>query len=279
MTETPLTIDSLVASSSDRAAAPLPPPTSFVAGIAETAAELKYVTLSNGNSVAVDATKHASHTGFTLRVQQFDPLGSPLGEEITFLFATAWDIVTPEFEIVVLGNDRVVIVNQDPVDILTIRDFEASEHGLETFRRKTDANAARFSTEDCLWPTIADRDGGGDRVALVKTQADEEWPEAERREKTAGGHAAVEVAFTRYDGAIHAKPGPHSVTADNDLQIRDRDDADPTNSRICFRVNEPGVAVAAREDLSRAAAKGRTRYYPKALRKQSPDSRVLLSIK
>ncbi|WP_420349122.1 hypothetical protein [Pelagibius sp.] len=279
MTETPPTIDSFIASSSSRATAPQPPATPFVAGIADTAAELQRVTLSNGNSVAVDATRHATAVGFTLRARLFDPLGNPLGEEITFLFATAWDIATPEFEIVVLGNDRVVILSQDPVDILTIRDFEAPEHGLETFRRKTDVNAARFSTEDYLWPKIAGLDDGGDRADWVDTQTDEEWPETERREKTADGHAAAEVAFSRYHGALHAEPGSHSMTTESGLQIRDRDDADNANNRIYFRVNEPGLAVVAREDLSPPAARGRTRYYPKALRRRSPDSRVLLSIK
>ncbi|WP_420349125.1 hypothetical protein [Pelagibius sp.] len=224
----------------------------FVADTADTAdtadfvTRLKSVTLSNGNSVVIDATRRARRPGRTLRARQFDSLGRPLGEEVTFLFAAAWDIATPEFDIAVLDNDRIVIVGQNPVDVLTIRDFEAPQQGLETFRRKTLVNAALLPAEDCASPIIPGLDGGGERVDWASTQAAEDLPGMERRERSDGGHAAAEVAFSRYNGALHAEPGPRRTTDGSRVVTLDRYGAGssdgPVPPRIPFlspRKNQP----------------------------------------
>ncbi|WP_299397996.1 hypothetical protein [Pelagibius sp.] len=193
-----------------------------VADTADIAANLKFITLPNGNSLVIHATKDAADHRFIVRGQQFDPSGSLIGEEVTFHFPRAWGGEPPEFDAVAFGGNRVAIVSLNPFDILTIRDFEAREDGTEVFRRKTAADAGRMSGEDCMAITVSALGDGGDSLDRTSPAEERDGPEVEWPDGTGDRPAAPGITVSRYGDSPGAGRDPDYLANGRRLRVLER---------------------------------------------------------
>ncbi|HIP78692.1 MAG TPA: hypothetical protein EYH07_09560, partial [Kiloniellaceae bacterium] len=193
-----------------------------VADTADMAASPKFITLPTGNSVVIHATKDATNHRFVIRGQQLDPSGSPLGEEVTFLFARAWGTEPPEFDAVAFGGNRVAIVSLNPFDILAVRDFEARQDGLEVFRRKTVADARRVSGEDYEPLTVTGLDDGNDSLDRTNPAEERDRPEVEWLDGTGDGPVAPGITLARYGSSPGGGRDPDPLANGRRLQVLER---------------------------------------------------------
>lgn len=227
-------------------ATPQPLADCFVPDTADTAAEPRVVTLSNGNTVVIDAAGRATNDGFAIRAQQFERSGNPVGEEITFLFANAWGTEIPEFDVVVLGKDRIAIVSLNPFDVLAVRDFEARRDGFERFQSKSITEAGRSSGEDCLPPTNAGLGNGTDRVHWIHPQANGVRPETGHLDMGLHGPGPAEITVLRYNGTRLAALDPDPSTNGGCVPMPDCCRADGSDGHIRVRGAVPDGSTGIR---------------------------------
>ncbi len=228
-------------------ATPQPLADPVVDDTADMAASPKFIVFSNGNSVVIHATKDATNQVFIIRGQQFDPSGSPLGGEITLLFARVWGPEPPAFDAVAFGGNRVAIVSLNPFDILAVRDFEAREGGLEVFRRKTVAEAGRLSGEDYMPLTITGPEDGSDSRDRTNPVEERDGPEVEWPDGIDDGPAAPGITLSRYGSSPGAGFDPDCLTNGRRLRVLERYGVNVFADNVAGRDSEdnddPGVVA------------------------------------